>query len=94
MNNMTICVKDGVNVPFGKVKVMSSIVWTTREEYLYYHCLWGQIVNYYSNATEVALWETASCFRPHAATDNVIRDGRSSRLSVTPPPYPLHGSDS
>ena len=45
----------------------------------------GQLSTTCSNATEVAKWATPSCSRPHRATDNGIRYGRSKWL-VAPPP--------
>ena len=43
----------------------------------------GSIINTCSNAIEVAKWPTLSCRRPQAATNYVVRDGRSNWQAVS-----------
>ena len=37
------------------------------------HCVWAQLSNTFSNATEVGKWATPSCSRPQPATNNAAR---------------------
>ena len=46
--------------------------------------LWGQLSSTFSNATEVAEWETPSCSRLQQASDNGTSDGRSNLQAVLP----------